>query len=72
MGLLVFALASASPNAQLGRSANLGDTPLYQRYGENMRDGLIPYADFYMEYPPGAAPVFVAPTVGDRRDYSRN
>ena len=72
VGLLVFALASASPNAQLGRSANIGDTPLYQRYGERMRDGLIPYADFFMEYPPGAAPVFVAPTVGDPGDYSRN
>jgi hypothetical protein len=71
VGLLVFALASASPNVQLQSSANVGDTPLYQRYGENVRAGLIPYGDFYMEYPPGALPVFVAPTVGEPGSYTR-
>jgi hypothetical protein len=70
-GLAVYAWSTASPNVQLG-SENVGDTPLYQRYGENARDGLVPYADFFMEYPPAALPVFVAPTVGDRDDYARN
>lgn len=50
----------------------MGDTPLYQRYGENVRDGLIPYADFYLEYPPAAVPVFTAPTVGAAASYTRN
>jgi uncharacterized membrane protein len=72
VGLLAFALASAAPNVQLGESSNVGDTPLYQRYGENVRDGLIPYADFYMEYPPAALPVFAAPTVGVPDSYTRN
>jgi len=72
VGLLVFALASAAPNVQLGKSSNVGDTPLYQRYGENVRDGRIPYADFYMEYPPAALPVFVAPTVDGPDSYVRN
>jgi hypothetical protein len=38
------------------------DTPIYQSYGQAMRDGRLPYRDFAVEYPPGALPVFVAPT----------
>ncbi len=38
------------------------DTPFYQGYGLQMRNGLLPYRDFSVEYPPGALPVFVAPT----------
>jgi hypothetical protein len=38
------------------------DTPIYQGYGLQMRNGLLPYRDFSVEYPPGALPVFVAPT----------
>ncbi len=70
-GLLVFGAAAAAPNVQL-TTHNIGDTPLYQRYGENVRDGLVPYADFYTEYPPAALPVFVAATLGERDDYARN
>jgi hypothetical protein len=38
------------------------DTPFYQSYGLQMRNGLLPYRDFSVEYPPGALPAFVAPT----------
>ena len=38
------------------------DTPFYQGYGLQMRNGLLPYRDFSVEYPPGALPVFLAPT----------
>jgi hypothetical protein len=38
------------------------DTPIYQGYGLQMRNGLVPYRDFSVEYPPGALPAFVAPT----------
>jgi hypothetical protein len=45
------------------------DTPVYERYGLAMRGGDVPYRDFEVEYPPGALPVFVAPTLlgGDFR-----
>jgi hypothetical protein len=37
------------------------DTPVYQRYGNLIADGKVPYRDFAVEYPPGALPVFVLP-----------
>jgi hypothetical protein len=39
-----------------------GDVRIYANYGQLMRDGLVPYRDFPIEYPPGALPVFVLPT----------
>ncbi|HEY3920553.1 MAG TPA: glycosyltransferase 87 family protein [Gaiellaceae bacterium] len=38
------------------------DTPAYQGYGLAMRNGIAPYRDIPVEYPPGALPVFLAPT----------
>jgi hypothetical protein len=38
------------------------DTPTYEGYGLGMRHGIVPYRDIPVEYPPGALPVFVAPT----------
>lgn len=38
-----------------------GDLQVYERYGERMLDGEIPYRDFFVEYPPGALPAFVVP-----------
>jgi hypothetical protein len=37
------------------------DTPVYQRYGNAISDGKVPYRDFAVEYPPGALPVFALP-----------
>ncbi len=37
------------------------DTPVYQRYGNAIADGKVPYRDFEVEYPPGALPVFALP-----------
>ena len=51
------------------------DTPVYQHYGDAMVDGQVPYADFRVEYPPAALPVFLLPAIGDRHDpdtYRRN
>ncbi len=41
------------------------DTPVYERYGEEMTDGRLPYRDFRVEYPPAALPMFVLPALGE-------
>jgi len=38
------------------------DTPVYERYGDRIVQGKVPYRDFALEYPPGALPVFAAPS----------
>jgi hypothetical protein len=49
------------------------DTPIYERYGEAMTSGEMPYRDFAVEYPPAALPVFVVPALGagDSAAYER-
>jgi hypothetical protein len=42
---------------------NIVDTPVYQRYGDAMVDGQVPYSDFSVEYPPAALPVFALPSL---------
>jgi hypothetical protein len=44
------------------------DTGLYEQYGDNMARGQVPYGAFQLEYPPGALPVFVLPSLGHRGD----
>ena len=39
------------------------DWPSYQDYGAAIRAHYVPYRDFRVEYPPGALPVFVLPSV---------
>lgn len=41
----------------------ISDTAVYQRYGERIAAGDLPYRDFRVEYPPGALPAFVVPTL---------
>jgi hypothetical protein len=45
------------------RHDQIVDTPVYQRYGDLMADGQVPYRDFTPEYPPLALPVFVLPSL---------
>jgi hypothetical protein len=50
------------------------DTGLYEVYGDQIAHGHLPYRDFHLEYPPGAVPVFVLPSLGhegDRAAYDR-
>jgi uncharacterized membrane protein len=42
-------------------SVDPGDVGRYHDFANQMRDGRLPYRDFYMEYPPGAIPTFLAP-----------
>jgi Glycosyltransferase family 87 len=45
------------------------DTPTYQRFGNAVVDGQVPYRDFDIEYPPGALPVFILPSLAAEDDY---
>lgn len=45
------------------------DTGVYREYGDRMLDGEVPYRDFELEYPPGALPVFVLPSLGSEGRY---
>lgn len=47
------------------------DTPIYKRYGDAMLDGRVPYRDFELEYPPGALPAFVLPSLAAQDHYRR-
>lgn len=40
-----------------------GDVGQYELYARKLLDGVIPYADFSIEYPPGALLVFVPPAL---------
>ena len=47
----------------------ISDLPVYQRYGDRIEGGDVPYRDFRVEYPPGALPTFLLPSlVGDGGD----
>jgi Glycosyltransferase family 87 len=45
------------------RDRQIVDTPIYQRYGDAIAKGQVPYRDFALEYPPGALPAFAIPAV---------
>src|SRR5205085_5608970 len=40
-------------------------TPVYQRYGDAIARGNVPYRDFALEYPPGALPMFALPGLAE-------
>jgi hypothetical protein len=67
---VVFVAACSLPNVGLFDEGQVGDTPQYREKGEAVLDGEIPYRDFYVEYPPGALPMFVAPALGDDEGYA--
>jgi hypothetical protein len=75
VALAVFGAAWALLHHGFYRHDQIVDTPVYQRYGDAMVDGQVPYLDFSVEYPPAALPVFLLPAIGDRHDpriYRRN
>ena len=45
------------------RHSQIVDTPIYQRYGDAIANGQVPYRDFQLEYPPAALPVFALPSL---------
>jgi len=46
-----------------------GDVPHYETFGKRVMDGEVPYHNFYLEYPPGALPAFVAPAAISAHHY---
>jgi len=61
VGAALFAVACALPHVGIFRGHI--DTSLFQSYGDRTLHGEVPYRDFSLEYPPGALPAFVAPSL---------
>jgi hypothetical protein len=55
--------ALAVPSGGLFRGAKFRDLHLYRLYGDALLDGRLPYRDVFVEYPPGAIPLFAAPSL---------
>src|SRR5262245_54452929 len=64
---IAFALVRVGPLAR----GQISDTWVYQRYGDAVVDGRVPYRDFNVEYPPAALAVFVPPSLPQPFDYAR-
>lgn len=62
VGAVVFVASATLPRGGLASDEPFGDVHLYRSFAERIRAGELPYRDFFVEYPPGALPVFVAPT----------
>jgi hypothetical protein len=65
--IAAFTGAWAAIHVGFYRHSQISDTPIYQRYGDAIVDGQVPYRDFALEYPPGALPVFAIPSLLDPR-----
>jgi hypothetical protein len=68
LALVVFAGSWAALHRGFYSHRQIIDTPTYQRYGDAMANGQVPYRDFGLEYPPAALPVFLVPSLLRSRD----
>jgi uncharacterized membrane protein len=57
----VFALSWWGVGHTFSEQARMDDTPHYMEYALEVHQGLVPYRDFSVEYPPGALVPFLAP-----------
>src|SRR6059058_6028337 len=64
VAVALFAGAWALLHVGFYKHKQILDTPVYQRYGNAIARGDVPYRDFGVEYPPGALPVFALPALG--------
>ncbi|HEY4413402.1 MAG TPA: glycosyltransferase 87 family protein [Gaiellaceae bacterium] len=67
LGLVVVSCV-VIPGGLLSRSFG-GDVYYYRTIGHRILEGQIPYHDFYLEYPPGAIPVFAVPSLISQAHY---
>src|SRR5919201_1158454 len=66
---LSFVLVHFGPLAK----GQISDTWLYQKAGDAIvHHGEVPYRDFSFEYPPGALPTFVVPSLAEPVTYARS
>jgi hypothetical protein len=63
LAVAVFAGAWAVLHVGFYRHSRISDVPIYQRYGDAIAKGQVPYRDFALEYPPAALPVFAIPSL---------
>ena len=61
LGIVAFLASCAAARGGFFSTADPGDVGRYHDFVRDMQDGQLPYRDFYMEYPPGAIPAFLAP-----------
>jgi hypothetical protein len=64
LGIALFVAACALPRIGMFNRQAGSDIPIYKYAGEHLLSGEIPYRDFYLDYPPGALPVYVVPALG--------
>ncbi len=63
LAIAVFVSAWVGLHRGFYRHSQIIDTPIYQRYGDAISHGRVPYRDFGLEYPPGALPAFAVPSL---------
>jgi uncharacterized membrane protein len=66
----IYLAACAVPDGGLLRAARYRDVHLYGGFAHSIFAGHVPYRDFFMEYPPGALPVFLPPEVFGSAHYN--
>ena len=64
LGVALFATSWTLLHQSFFARYQIADTPVYQRYGNAMVHGEVPYRDFHVEYPPAALPTFLLPAIG--------
>ncbi len=57
----LFSLMCLVPRGGLLSDEQFVDLHLYRDFSSRMLSGLLPYRDFFVEYPPGSIPVFIVP-----------
>jgi hypothetical protein len=63
VGSALLFLCCSLPWVGLWNPNGVADTGLYGLYGTRMAHGLVPYRDYFMEFPPGAIPALVLPAL---------
>lgn len=63
LALVLVVLVLVLPNLWYGVH-DISDIPVYQAYADQIAQGLAPYLDFDVEYPPLAVPLFRVPGAG--------